>query len=77
MEAPEQAEQAVQLDRLEESPKAADLNNTFSSENMLRYMGGDSNLIQRFVDFRNQTWPNNGYVSKITHVWPQPFYSAL
>jgi hypothetical protein len=67
----------AQLDRLEESPKAADLNHTFSSENMLRYMGGDPNLIQRFVDFRNKTWPNNGLVSKITHVWPQPFYPAL
>jgi len=64
----------AQLDRLEESPKAADLYMTFSSENMLRYIGGDPNLIQRFVDFRNKTWPNNGLISKITHVWPQPFY---
>jgi hypothetical protein len=67
----------AQLDRLEQNPKAADVNQTFSSENMLRYMGGDPALIQRFVDFRNKTWPDNGLVSKITHVWPQPFYPAL
>ena len=67
----------AQLDRLIESPSAADLNTTFSSENMLRYMGCDSSLIQKFVDFRNTTWPNNGLVSKINHVWPQPFYPAL
>ena len=67
----------AQLDRLIESPSAADFNVTVGSENMLRYMGGDQSLIQKFVDFRNKTWPNNGYVSKITHVWPQPFYPAL
>lgn len=65
----------AQLDRLQEYPSAADLLTTFSSENVLRYMGGDANLIQRFVDFRNKTWPDNGYVSKITHVWPAPFGS--
>ena len=46
----------------------------------MNYKVGDNqlkNLIQKFVDFRNKTWPNNGYVSKITHVWPQPFYPAL
>ena len=67
----------AQLDRLIENPNAAGFNTTVGSENMLRYMGGDPNLIQQFVDFRNKTWPNNGYVSKITHVWPQPFYPAL
>ena len=67
----------AQLDRLIENPNAAVFNITVGSENMLRYMGGDANLIQQFVDFRNKTWPNNGYVSKITHVWPQPFYPAL
>ena len=36
-----------------------------------------TDLIYCFVDFRNKTWPNNGLVSKITHVWPQPFYPAL
>jgi hypothetical protein len=67
----------AQLDRLEEYPSAANPNMTFSSENMLRYMGGDPALIQRFVDFRKKTWVGNDWVSKITHVWPQPFYPAL
>lgn len=64
----------AQLDRLIENPNAAVFNITVGSENMLRYMGGDPNLIKKFVDFRNKTWPDNGYVSKITHVWPAPFY---
>ena len=67
----------AQLDRLIQNPSAADFNVTVGSENLLRYLGGDQSLIQKFVDFRNKTWPNNGYVSKITHVWPQPFYPAL
>ena len=67
----------AQLDRLIENPNAAVFDMTVGSENVLRYLGGDQSLIQKFVDFRNKTWPNNGYVSKITHVWPQPFHPAL
>jgi len=65
----------AQLDRLEEYPSAASYDITVNSENGLRYLGADPVLIQRFVDFRNKTWPDKPYTSKITHVWPAPFAS--
>lgn len=65
----------AQLDRLEENPSAASYDITVNSENGLRYLGGDPTLIQRFVDFRNKTWPDKPYTSKVTHVWPAPFGS--
>jgi hypothetical protein len=67
----------IQIDILEQYPNIADYNNLIMSENFLRYMGGDSNLIQRFVNFRKAKWPNDTFVSQIKHVWPQPFYPAL
>ena len=67
----------VQIDVLEQNPQIADYNNLTMSENFLRYMGGDPNLIQRFVNFRKSKWPNDTWTSQIKHLWPQPFYPAL
>jgi hypothetical protein len=67
----------IQIDVLEQNPQIADYNNLTMSENFLRYMGGDPNLIQRFVNFRKSKWPNDTWTSQIKHLWPQPFYPAL
>jgi hypothetical protein len=67
----------IQIDVLEQNPQIADYNNLTMSENFLRYMGGDPNLIQKFVNFRKSKWPNDTWTSQIKHLWPQPFYPAL
>ena len=70
----------VHLDVLEQNPQIADFGAVTMSENMLRYMGGDPNLIQRFVNFRKTKWANSWesqWESQIKNVWPQPFYPAL
>ena len=63
----------VQIDVLEQNPQIADYNNLTMSENFLRYMGGDPNLIQRFVNFRKSKWPSDTWTSQIKHLWPSPF----